>query len=130
MNSSEPNELRVPIVEEEIAVGIREVATGTVQVRTSVDQDDLVLSRDLLRSKVAIDRVPINRRVEQLPQERIEGSVRVIPVFEERVVVTKELWLVEELHIRRNEVTERVDVPVSRRMTRVDVSRHDTQQED
>lgn len=130
MNKIEPDELRVPVVEEEISIGVREVDTGTVQVRTTVDEEDLVLARDLLRSQVAIDRVPVNRRVEQVPQERIEGSVRIIPIFEERVVVTKELWLVEELHIRRDEITERVDVPVSRRMTRVDVTRHDTPQED
>lgn len=117
------DDMRLPIVEEAITVGVRKVDTEAVTVRTRSDVEEFALSQDLARSRVFVDRVPINRRVTSLPEERFEGDVRVLPVMEERLIVSKELWLVEELHIRREESVERVDVPVSRRVTRVEIDR-------
>ncbi len=123
--------LRVPVLEEDLTVGIREKVTGRVRVHTRAEDESLVLKRDLSRSRVVVERMPVGQPVDRVPEERMEGDVRIIPVFEERLVVTRELWLVEELHIRRETIVEAVDVPVTRRVTRVDIDR-DTgpQQED
>ncbi len=126
MSHSE-DEIRIPVVEEAVTIGVRETEAGSVTVRTRTEVEELALSQDLARSRVFVDRVPINRRVESLPDERFEGDVRILPVMEERLIVSKELWLVEELHIRREDTVERVDVPVSRRVTRVEIDR--TQQQ-
>lgn len=122
MSQSE-DDIRIPVIEEAVTVGVREVETGSVMVRTHAEVEEFALSQDLARSRVLVDRVPINRRVEHLPEERFEGEVRILPVMEERLIVSKELWLVEELHIRREDTVERVDVPVSRRVTRVEIDR-------
>ena len=119
----DPTTIRVPVLEEDLTIGIRDTVTGQVRVRTHAEEEQLTLRRDLSRSRVVVDRVAINRPVDQVPDERFEDGVRVVPVFEERLVVTKELWLVEELHIRRETYVEAVDVPVSRRVTRVDIDR-------
>ena len=115
------DEIRVPVIEEAISVGVREVVAGSVTVHTHAEVEEFTLSRDLARSRVAVERVAINRRVDQAPAERMDGDVRILPVLEERLIVSKELWLVEELHIRREETIEQVDVPVSRRVTRVEI---------
>ena len=129
MSAKELDELRIPVVQEEVALGVRTRETGSVRVRATVNEERLTLKKELTESRVAIDRVPINRRVDRAPAERMEGSTRILPVFEERLVVVKELWLVEELHIRQETVTEEVTVPVDRRMTRVEIDRIEQQQE-
>lgn len=115
------DERRIPIIEEEITIGVREVVTGTVTVRTHAEVEKLSLVQDLARSRVSVERVPINQRVDRAPSERVEGDVRILPVLEERLIVSKELWLVEELHMRRVDTVEEVEVPVSRRVTRVTI---------
>lgn len=122
-------ELRIPVIEESVDIGVRAKTTGSVRVRTSVDHEQLTLQQDLRETRVVVERVPIDQRVDRAPQERAEGATRILPVLEERIVIVKELWLVEELHIRSEEVIETVDIPVERRVSRVEVERTNPQQE-
>ena len=122
--STERDELRIPVVEETVQVGVRKRQTGSVKIRTHVDAEHLLLKQDLHESRVDIRRVPINQKVDRAPAERMEGTTRVLPVFEERLVIVKELWLVEELHISRHDAVEQVTVPVDRRTTRVEIERN------
>ena len=46
-------------------------------------------------------------------------------MIEERLVVEKRLFLVEEVHIFRSAVAEAVELPTTLRRTRVDVDRTD-----
>ena len=112
------------MVEETVQVGVRQRQTGSVKIRTHVDAEHLLLKQDLHESRVDIRRVPINQKVDRAPAERMEGTTRVLPVFEERLVIVKELWLVEELHISRHDAVEQVTVPVDRRTTRVEIERN------
>ena len=131
MQDDDPDVLRVPVLQEDVIVGVRETVTGRVRVHTYPEDEQIRLERDLSRTRIAVERVPINRAVQSASGERIEGDVRIIPVFEERLVVTKELWLVEELRISRETFVESVEVPVTRRVTRVDIDRdRHPQQED
>ena len=70
-------------------------------------------------------RVPVGRVVEQAPLARSEGDTMIVPVLEEHLVVVKQLFLKEKLHIRH--VMERVTVsePVAPRRQRVTVERTD-----
>jgi uncharacterized protein (TIGR02271 family) len=61
--------------------------------------------------------------VDTYPEERIEGDVRVIPVVEERLVVEKRLFLVEEIRVRQRRIEEEHDVPVTLRRHEVVVER-------
>ena len=122
--STERDELRIPVVEETVQMGVRKRQTGSVKIRTHVDAEHLLLKQDLHESRVDIRRVPINQKVDRAPAERMEGTTRVLPVFEERLVIVKELWLVEELHISRHDAVEQVTVPVDRRTTRVEIERN------
>ena len=47
-----------------------------------------------------VERVPVDRPVEAMPVVREEDGVLIVPVVEERLVVTKQLVLKEELQIR------------------------------
>ncbi len=44
--------------------------------------------------------MPVGRVVDEAPAARAEGDTTIIPVVEERLVVVKQLFLVEEIHVR------------------------------
>ncbi|CAM4173807.1 DUF2382 domain-containing protein [Paracoccus yeei] len=68
-------------------------------------------------------RVPIDRRIDTIPDVVTEGEVTIIPVVEERLVVTRELYLREEIHVRRIEHKETIDVPATTRRQTVQIER-------
>ena len=92
-------EYRIPIVQEEAHVFKRAVTTDRVTVRTSADEHQVVIRDELWRGHVTVDRVAIEREVTEAPPVRTEGEVTIVPVVEERLVVEKRLFLVEELRL-------------------------------
>ena len=96
-----------------------------VRVRTEVDSVEQVARETLTDETVAVTRVPVNQRIEQVPAIRTENGVTILPIIEERLVVEKQLFLKEELHIRRDVKTETVEVPVTLRSERAIVERFD-----
>jgi uncharacterized protein (TIGR02271 family) len=113
----------IPLVEERLSVSKREVESGRVRVRVTVDEREETITEELSRDEVQIDRVPRNVRLTEMPHVRLEGSTTIIPVVEEVVVVEKALVLVEELHIRRGTSSERVEIPVKLRSERASIER-------
>jgi uncharacterized protein (TIGR02271 family) len=115
----------IPLVEERLSVGKREVETGRLRVRISVDEREETVPAELAYDDVEIERVPKNVALTELPSVRIEGNTTVIPVVEEEVVVEKRLILVEEIHIHRRTATVTEQVPVVLRSERAEVERED-----
>ncbi|HZY68634.1 MAG TPA: DUF2382 domain-containing protein, partial [Devosia sp.] len=97
--------------------------TGRVTVRTETEVDQDVANIDLAREGVEVTRVPVEAEVDRPPDIRTEGDVTIIPVVEERAVVRKQLFLVEEIHVRRSTSVENVSVPVTTRRQKVTVER-------
>ena len=116
-------DLRIPLWEEAVHLEKHEVATGTVRVRTVVDSVPVELREELVREHAEIERVPIGTVVETAPDVRREGDTLVIPVIEERLVIRKELVLVEEVRVRLASVTEPVTASATRRVMRAVVER-------
>ena len=77
-----------------------------------------------------VTRVPIGREIAEAPAIRIEDDLTIVPVIEERLVVEKRLFLVEELHLRRTVTIDPVEVPTTLRRTRVDVERFERDQQE
>ena len=105
--TSDPTELRVPLAAEEIEVTRRVRTTGRVRVQTQTEQRVEHVDVELLHEDVEIERVTIGRAVTSPPDIRHEGDVTIIPVVEERLVVERRLFLIEEVRIRRVARTER-----------------------
>jgi uncharacterized protein (TIGR02271 family) len=124
------DDLRIPIIQEEAHVTKRAVETEHVRVQTSLAEDDVVVRDDLRREHVEVTRVPVDREVAEAPSIRTEGDVTIVPVLEERLVVEKRLFLVEELHLRRTITTERVEMPATLRRTHVEVERTQLDQQE
>jgi uncharacterized protein (TIGR02271 family) len=113
----------IPLVEERIAVSRKEVETGRLRVRISVDEREEQVAAELARDEVEIRRVPKNQALTEVPGVRTDGDVTIIPVVEEQLVVEKRLVLVEEIHVVRKSETERREIPVTLRSERADIER-------
>lgn len=114
---------RIPLAEEEFAVGIEEKTTGRVRVKTVTRAVEDRATAELESSEISMERIPIGRAVEHAPEIRVEGDVTIIPVLEEVLVVEKRLVLKEEIRLTRRRVHERVEVPVTLRKQEAVVER-------
>ena len=116
MPLQQPATVAVPVTEERLEVGREVVQTGAVRLRKEVDEVTAQLREPVTTEAVDVQRVPVNRVVDQPPEVRYEGDVMVVPVIEERLVTRKELVLVEEVRLtrRRQQAVVQQDVPLRR----------------
>jgi uncharacterized protein (TIGR02271 family) len=115
------DDVRVPIVEERLAVGKRQINLGDILVHKSVDTAEERRALPITRDDVQVERVPVNRTVAAPETPRQDGEWFVIPVMEEVLVVQKQLVVTEEIRIRRQPVTEQREVRETVRHERVTV---------
>lgn len=108
----------IPIVKEHVQVAKRAVTTDKVRVRTAVDTHEALIEETLRYEALHVERRAVERQVDAAPPPREEGDTTIISLVEERLVVNRVLFVVEELVIRRTETAERVEVPVTLRSTR------------
>lgn len=120
---SDQTEHRFPVIEEHARIDKEVVERGVVRISTSIREREEVFAEALQHQEVDIQRVSINQDVDAMPTIRQEGDITVIPVVEERIVMVKQLVLVEELHIHRKTVREIVHIPVTMQSTEVSVER-------
>ena len=117
--------LRFELAEEQVRIDKREVERGRVVVRTKVDVREEYAETELHQDEVLVERVPIGRFVEVAPETRDEDGVLIVPVLEERVVVTTRLFLKEEVRITKRSRAEIVREPVRLRSERAEIVRLD-----
>jgi uncharacterized protein (TIGR02271 family) len=113
----------IELKEEELEVSKREIERGRVIVRTRIEDREELAEASLLQQEVEVERVPRGIVVETMPEVREEDGILVVPVVEERLVVTTELVLTEEIRITKKSRTEIVREPVRLRTERVEIER-------
>jgi len=106
----------VPLMEERVEVGTAATPAGSVRVRIEIEEGrERVALADVREeyqpSVRAVGEPAIARR-----DPYLDGDEVVIPVYEERVLVERRLFLKEEIRLRRarHVVHEERDVPVRR----------------
>ena len=91
----------VPLVAETVAVDTETVAVGAVRVRVEVERVHESIGADLLseeyRSTVRAVGEPASERLDPYR----DGDDIVVPIYEERVVVERRLFLREEVRLTR-----------------------------
>lgn len=112
----------VPIVEEELVIGKREVDRGHVRVTTRVVEQPVHDQVRLREEHVDVERRPVNKRVDNPDRLFTDKSVEMTATSEE-AVIGKSARVTEELVVRKDvgERVEQVDETV--RHTEVDVDR-------
>ncbi|MFL6676063.1 MAG: DUF2382 domain-containing protein [Massilia sp.] len=122
------DKVTLPVFEEQLAVGSREVDTGRgVRIHKTVTEHPATIDERLLRDEVVVRHVTVDRMVEagQAPTTRYEGDTLVVPVLEEVVVVERRLRLKEELHITKVRHEQRHLDTVMLKSEHIDVERFD-----
>lgn len=125
--SVEPETLVIPLAEERIVGVAKEmVITGRVRVQSVTEEITQTIREDLAGETVSVERVRFDKELrpgEPTPQERTEGNVHIIPIYEEILVVERRLILREEVRVTRTPTYEHVEQPVTLRKQRAIVER-------
>ncbi|HVG19157.1 MAG TPA: YsnF/AvaK domain-containing protein [Blastocatellia bacterium] len=119
-------EIRVPVVEEDLEVGKREVRRGGVRVYNRMTETPVEKDVHLREEHVSVERRPVDRPVSEADFDSLqEGTIEVTETAEEPVIA-KRARVAEEVVINK-EVNERTEtVRDSVRRTDVDVEELDT----
>ena len=124
--ASEREQYTIPVIEEEVAVGKREVERGGVRVRSYVREEPIDREVTLREERVNVERRPVDREVTDADKAFQEQSFEMTE-SEEEAVVDKRTRVKEEVVIGKDvrEHTERVEGTVRR--TEVEVEDIDTE---
>lgn len=101
----------IPLIEEQLHVGKRTIETGKVLLQKSVENFETALNEPLAVRTYDVERMLKNEPVEAAPPVRQEGDRTIYSLVEERLILTKQLVLREEVHLVRRD-TERIDTQV------------------
>ena len=93
---------KIQLLEEELSITKRPVVTGRLKVATRTLTHDEVAEVTLERDVLDVSRVPVGQFVDVAPKVRTEGDTTIVPIVEERLVMVKQLYLNEKLHIRHS----------------------------
>jgi len=120
--STEEGEVAIPVVEEEIRVGKREVESGGVRVETRVEETPVNEQVTLRDENVTVERRPVDRAVDAgtVTDAFREGTFEVRERDEE-AVVQKEARVVEEVVVNRDVEQRTETIQDTVRRTDVDV---------
>jgi uncharacterized protein (TIGR02271 family) len=116
-------EIRVPVVEERLDVEKRQGQIGEVDIRKTVDTEQVNIPVELRHEEVNVDRRNVTDRpvaAGDLGNAFEEGTIRV-PVRGEEAFATKEAVVTGEVVVNREVETERQTISDSVRKERVDV---------
>jgi uncharacterized protein (TIGR02271 family) len=120
---STSNEERIPIVEEELRVGKREVETGGVRVHSHVVEQPVHEQVTLREEHVEVERRPVTGNAATLGADAFQERTIALDATAEEAVVAKEAIVKEELVVRK-EATQRTEtIEDSVRRTEVDVEK-------
>jgi uncharacterized protein (TIGR02271 family) len=119
-------EIRVPVVEEQLQVGKREVDLGEVEIRRRVVEEQQSVPVTLRREEVEVREVDTPDRPLRAGEEAFqEGTIRVA-VHGEEAVVAKEAVVTGEVVVEKDVTQEQRQVSDTVRRTEVDFDEHYT----
>jgi len=119
----ESGEIRVPIVEERLDVEKRQGQMGEVDIRKTVDTEQVTVPVELRHEEVSVDQRNVADRpvaAGEMTNAFEEGTIRV-PIRGEEAYATKEAVVTGEVVVNRDVETERQNISDTVRKERVDV---------
>jgi len=116
-------EIRVPVAEEQLNVGKREVSGGAVNVHKTVTQKQVNVPVELRREEAHIEKVDTPDRPVRAGENVFQEESFQIPLQAEEAVVNKEAIVTGEVVVNKSQETERRNVGDTVRRERVEVDR-------
>lgn len=115
----EEGETRIPVSEEELAIGKREQRAGEVEIDKKVESRHVRENVPTRHEEVTVERRPATEGMSA--RARIEEDEIHVPVTEEELVVEKRAVPKEEVVVKKRDVTDQETVEADLRKERVDV---------
>lgn len=120
----EKESITVPRIEEEMHVGKKIIESGKVHIHKLVKEHQELVDIPLLKEEVKIERLQKNEFVSTAPPPvRQEGDTTIISVLEEVTIIEKRILLVEEVHITKNQVHEKLSHEVTLLKEEINIER-------
>jgi uncharacterized protein (TIGR02271 family) len=119
--SASADDMTIPIAEERLSVGKREVDRGTVRVRSYVTEQPVHEQVSLHEEHVNVERRPVNQRLGAAPEGIFEERSFEVSERGEEAVVAKETVVTDELHVTKEASDRTEDIEDTVRRTEVDV---------
>ncbi|MDQ2735390.1 MAG: YsnF/AvaK domain-containing protein [Pseudomonadota bacterium] len=115
----------VPVIEEVVRIDKRVVEKGGYRITKRVASHHETVDELLSDHQVTIERRPMGLTLQgtDVPQQRYEGDVLIIPVIEEILFTEKRLVLVEEVRVTRIQGTHRKPQKVKLRKEEISIER-------
>jgi stress response protein YsnF len=106
----------VPVVAETLDVDTESVQTGALRVRIEVERMSERVDTEHVRDEYRPTVTPVGTLAHERRDAYLDGDDVVIPVYEERMVIERRLFLKEEIRLRRIRHVEHQEVafPVRR----------------
>lgn len=111
----------VPVVEEQLAVGKREVSRGRVRVRTYVTERPVEQDVTLREERVNVERRPVDRAAGTVPADAFRERTIEVAATGEEAVVSKEARVIEEVVVSKDQTSRTETVRDTVRKTEVEV---------
>lgn len=112
----------IPVTQEELVVGKREVETGGVRVSTHTTEQPVGTDVHLQQERVQVERMPVDRPVSDADRAFQDRTVEARETAEE-AVVSKKARVVEEVRLRKEAQERKEHVEDTVRRTDVDIDR-------
>lgn len=124
-DTTETGESRsIPIIEEELHVGKREVETGGARIRSRIVEKPVEETLRLREEHVTIERNPVNRPASEQDLDHFKEGEIDATERAEVPVVNKEARVVEEVKINKEVGERQENVRENVRKTEVDIDKH------
>jgi len=120
-NIDQGGEVKVPIVQEELAVGKREVESGGVRVNTRIEETPVSEQVTVRDETIDIHRRPVDRAVSDADINAFQEGTFEVRETDEEVVVDKQARVVEEVVINKDVQQRTETIQDTVRRTDVDV---------
>jgi uncharacterized protein (TIGR02271 family) len=114
-------EVHVPLREEEMVIAKETHEIGHVYVHTYIVEEPRTITLPVTHEEVRIERVPVAGNVSPGLEPFAERHIDV-PLMGELVVVNKQIHVVEEVRVRKEQVTEERQVTETLRKERVSIA--------
>ena len=116
------DEIRIPVIEEELTATVRPVEAGAVRIEKDVVTEDRVLDVPVTEERLRIERRVVDRAATDADAALFQETLVEVPLRTEAIDVQKEARVKEEIVISKEAVqrTERVADTVRREEVRVD----------
>lgn len=123
------DEMVVPVAEEQLYVTKRQAEVGAVEVRKTVETEQVSVPVELRREEVRVQEVDVADRPLQAGEDAFQGGTIRVPVRGEEAVVQKEAVITGEVVIDKEQTTERQQVSDTVRKEQVEVQENVVQPE-